>query len=287
MSDVSETLLSPVPEAKLADWLRGRGRKIVCHRGRYWETSGIQGYYRPIHWMARMVASEATRPTPFAWGFWTTLAVSDAGFANGALPVHVLDNYKQYDLQSLSSKRRNKVRNCLKKVKFIQISDPDLLYEQGYEVLISNVQRTGFGKVPTYVDYKKDVEQYFIHHPGVLIGGLIDGKLAGYAFAYAIGSTAYIDSLYLTTESLSSNIGTAMVFELIQMFRRSNEIKEVINSPHIIENASLSKFKKEMGFSVLHVPTRRWFAPPLEKILIEGYMRKKRPHGYYRLCGHY
>lgn len=39
--------------------------------------------------------------------------------------------------------------------------------------------------------------------------------------------------------------------------------------------------KADLGFDVHYIPSRVWFAP-----LCAGIVRQRRPHAYYRLCGH-
>jgi hypothetical protein len=278
--DTAESIIISLSEKELVDWRREQGVKVVEHCGRYWVAKPT-GFYHPIHWMARMTAEQATRPTALCWGFRTTLCDAGAKISNATMPVHILSNVKNYDMNALSSNRRNTLRRCWKRVQIVDVLKPDLLKQQGYDVLISANKRTHYGEVPTLEQYCKNVESHFNPKRTLILAGLIDGKLGGYVSGLVIGKTSYIDSIALATNALRTNIGTGLIFELIQVFRRSATILEVIYGMDSRENQTLAMFKESMGFPVFHVPARAWFMP-----LVQAYIKKKRPDAYYRLTGH-
>ncbi len=280
MRPAFDATIKSLTEAEMAFWLKERGSFVVNHRGRYW-LGGPPGFFQAVDWLARMDSEEATRPKAWCWGFRTPLCEKDAHLANATLPVHLMKDIEGYGMDSLSSRQRNKVRNCQKRVEFVQILQPDLLHEQGYEVVLSAQKRNGYGKVLTLRQYRKDIRHYFNPSRSLVLGGLIDGKLGGYIVSHAVGSTAYVDQIHLATESLHTNIGLGLFFEWMQVCQRSGIIREVVHSPHVPENAGLTRHKKELGFSVTHIPTRVWFMP-----MAEEFIRKRRPHAYYRLTGH-
>jgi hypothetical protein len=280
VADASRAVLTPISEPDRAAWLHDQGRKVVCHRGRYWTTTPA-GFYHPVHHLARMTAEQATRPTPFCWGYRTTLADDQAHAANATLPVHLLPGMDDYDLQALSPRRRNKVRNSRKQVTFIEFLGPDLLYEQGYEVVLSAHKRTSYGKLPSPAEFRQQIAAFFQPRRGLILGGLVDGRLCGFMTSYAVDATAYVDDVFLRNACLKSNIGIGLFFEWVQACRRSGRIREVVHGLHAREDASLCEFKEGLGLTVVHLPVRIWFAP-----LTETLVRIKRPHAYYRLTGH-
>jgi len=97
---------------------------------------------------------------------------------------------------------------------------------------------------------------------------------------YAIGSTAYMDSLILATEYLSTQIGTALVYDFVQICRRSSGIHEVVYGLHSREDSNLVIFKERMGFPVVHIPSIVHIDP-----FISTMLRRYKPHVYYRLTG--
>jgi len=114
----------------------------------------------------------------------------------------------------------------------------------------------------------------------VFLAGRINGNIGGYLTAHAIDGTAYIDSVVLATEALPTNIGTGLVFELMQICRRSQGIREVCYGLDAPEDVSLGKFKDGMGFSAVKVLARVGMVPGLKT-----FIQWRRPTAYYRLFG--
>ncbi len=277
--DVSEAVLTSMTEEEFANWRREQGAHVACHRGRYWEEIR-PGFYQPIHWMARLSAEQATRPAPLSWGFRATLCEDEAA-ANGSMPVHLLSDVEDYDLQSLPSTRRRHIRKCHKRVKIVELTSPALLQEQGYEVLLSAVTRTGYGKLPSRKDYLAGLADYITPGRRLVLAGLIGDKLGGYFTGYAVSGTAYMEDTIIATEALSTDMSSGLQFEFVQVCRRSGEIREIVSGQHSPEDSGLCAFKEEMGFPVKHVPTKVRMNPIMGK-----FIRWCRPHVYYRLTGH-
>jgi hypothetical protein len=227
-----------------------------------------------------MRASEASAPSNLAWGFRTTLHDDDRGIANGSMPIHLLTDVENYDISVLSSKKRNKLRNCRKKVNLVQILKPDLLKQQGYQVYRSAQQRTGYGRKLTLDEFHNIVDGYFNLKNQLVLGGLVNGELGGYVLANALGDTAYINAVNLDSAALSTNIGTCLIYSLVQACRRSGCIRKVVYGQDTPEDRPLTLYKVEMGFPVVHVPSRVWLAPIFKTIV-----RHHRPYAYYRLTG--
>lgn len=280
--DVSEAVLSSMTEEEFAKYSRHKGNHVVHHRGRYWEET-FPGLYQPVHLLARLSAEQVTRPSLLCWGFRAALSEDDVAAANGSIPVHLLSNVEDYSLETLASKRRNQLRKCCKLVKIVQVIGPALLQEQGYEVLVSSLQRTNnpYRKMPSREDYLAEIADWNTHKNELIIAGLIGDKLGGYLTGYAVDGIGYMESVDLLTEALATNISTGLYFEFVQACRRSGKIREIVNSPHMPEDPALGNFKEGMGFPVKHIPTKVRMNP-----IIEKYIRYRRPRGYYRLTGY-
>jgi hypothetical protein len=279
MRDVSEAVLTSMTEEECANWRHQQLAHIVYHRGRYWEEIR-SGFYQPIHWLARLSAKQATRPVQLCWGFRGALHEDEAVAANGSMPVHLLSNIESYDLQNFSSKRRFHIRKCRKLVKIVEVVSPTLLQEQGYKVVLSAITRTAYSKAPAKEDYLKSLaHDYITPRHRLILAGLIDAKLGGYLTAYAVNGTAYIEHVYIATEALPTSIGSGLIFEFVQICRRS-KIHEVAYGQHSREDRALCVFKEGMGFPVKHIPTKVCMNP-----IIGQFIHWYRPHAYYRLTG--
>ncbi len=273
--DVSQALIVSITEEELANRLVQQGKVVICHQGFYWEQT-IPGFYQPIHLMSGLSVKSATRPTPFCWGFRAALCKDDTAIANGAIPIHLLSNVEDYDLQSLSSNRRSHLRKCSRMVKIVELTDSQILHEQGYEVFASAVKRTGYGKIKNYLAQIANIDFGYC----LVIAGLIDGKLGGYLVGYAINEIAYIHEVNISTEALSTCISTGLHFEFVQACRRSDKIRAVVHGLHAKEDEALCVFKAGMGFPVNSIPAKVQINP-----IIGKFIRWRYPYKYYRLTG--
>ncbi len=277
-----ETTIVSLTEKELADWRRRNGGRIIEHHGRYWDVLH-KGFAFSIHWLARMTASEARWPSPLCWGYRTTLTDDASARANAFMPAHLSQNVAGYDMQFLPSKRRNQLRGCQRQVEIVEVLDPAYLREHAYPVSLSASKRTGFFEYGRPLNPEQFAQRVTGEvHPGhsLVLAGLVNGQLGGYVSAFAVDGTAYVNRVILATEALRTNIGTGLIFELMQVCRRAGTIREVVYGLHSREDAALCKFKEEMGFPVVKIPARVGMLPFLQN-LIHWY----RPHVYYRLFG--
>lgn len=278
--DVSAAAFAVLTEKELAERRRAEGVRVVEHAGHYWEQVGAPGFFQPVHLLARLTPEEATRPTPFSWGYRAALTPEHAGAANGTVPIVRLPGLEDYDVNSLSSNRKNRLRKCQRSVRFVQLRGPELLLEQGYEVVIDALSRTRHKPPPSRERYAAEVKKYFQGGHWCVLAGLIDGRLGGFADGYAVDGIAYGVNAYYASWALPTNISTGLVFEFAQICRRLKTVQTMVVGLHAPEIPQLSQFKDDMGFVVEHVPIK-WDMNVLARRLI----RWRRPHAYYRLTG--
>jgi hypothetical protein len=280
MREVSAAVFEVLTERELAERRREEGARVIEHGGRYWEESGAPGFFQPVHLLARLTPEEATRPTPLSWGYRAALTPEDAEAANGCIPVMRLADLTSYDVDSLSSSRRNRLRKCQRLVSVVQLTGPDLLEAQGYELVVEALSRTGHRKPPSREDYIAQVRRYFQGNHWCVLAGLIDGRLGGYRISYAVDGIAYGVSSYYATWALPTNISTGMMFEFAQLCRRTPQVRMFVSGLHSREDAGLRQFKEDMGFVLERMPSR-WRM----NVLARAFIRWNRPHAYYRLTG--
>lgn len=276
---VSDAVLRILTEDELAAMHRAEGMRLVQRRGRWWEEVK-PGYYRAIHWMARQRQSEIGRPAAFCWAFRTTLHDEDAHLANGRLPVHLLTDLENYDIETLPGKLRNKLRKSTKFNQIVQVTDPGLLRDQGYGVRSSVTERRGIWSLPSKEKYLAGLDDYIGNACRLVLAGLTKGRLSGYLDAFAVGGTAYIDHVYLHSDALPTEVGTGLVFELVQACRRTGTIREIVYGIDLPSEPSLKHYKTKMGFPVVMIPQFFWLLQPAAAL-----MRRWRPEAHYRLTG--
>ncbi|MGY1716414.1 hypothetical protein ACI78R_18270 [Geodermatophilus sp. SYSU D01106] len=279
LRDAGECRVPDLVEATWADHLRARGRRIVRHRGRFWQQ--LQpGFYRPVHDMARLSAREATRPTMACWGFQARLTEADCSAANAAIPTHLIPDLGGFDETSLPKTRRHALRKARERTHLVELTGPSLLREQGYEVLVSAHQRTGYGTLPSRSAYLTSVEHLVAPATGVVLAGIVDGRLGGYLTGHAVDGTAYAATSVVATWALRSNVATGLHYEFLHACRRAGTITEVVDGLHAREDEGLTRHKEMNGIPVVGVPARVTMVPGAAALI-----RRRSPHKYYRLTG--
>ncbi|RKH58447.1 hypothetical protein [Corallococcus llansteffanensis] len=280
LRDATEAHFTCLTEREFAERQREEGARVISHRGRYWTQLGAPGFFQPIHMLARLTPEEATPPTLLAWGYRAALTPETASAANGMLPVVRLKDLDTYDMDRLTSNRRNKLRKAQRLVRIVQLTGPALLLEQGYGVVREALARTQHKQPPTLDEYLKDVRKYFISDHWCVLAGLIDGKLGGYADGYVVDGVAYGINAYYASWALPTNISTGMNYAFAQLCRRLKGVTTLVNGLHAREVPELVQFKDDMGYVVDSIPIK-WGMNPVAQALI----RWRRPHAYYRLTG--
>jgi hypothetical protein len=278
--DTSAATFAVLTEKELAERRRAEGVRVIEHAGHYWEQVGAPGFFQPVHLLARLTPEEATCPTPLSWGFRAALTPESADAANGMVPIVRLPSLEDYDLNSLSSSRRNKIRRCQQIARIVQLTGPGLLLEQGHDVVVDALSRTRHKAPPSRDAYISEVKSYFQGGHWCVLAGVIDGRLGGYVDGYVVDGVAYGCRAYYATWALPTNISTTLTFEFAQICRRLKTVHTVVNGLHSREDAQLSRFKEEMGFIVDRIPIK-WSM----NVLARTFIRWRRPHAYYRLTG--
>jgi hypothetical protein len=277
--DVGEACVPVVGETVMAEKLRRDGKHVVVHEGRYWADSRL-GFYRPVNDLARLSVDEATWPTIRAWGFRACLTDSDARHANGALPAHLVSDLDGFDEELLSSSQRYKLRKARRKAKIVELTGPALLHDQGYEVLVSARKRTGYGALPSRAGYLAALGRFGEPGGGIVLAGLIGGRLGGYITGYAVDGTAYVGTVVIATEALSTHVSTGLTYEFVFACRRSGNIHELVHGLHAPEDEGLCRYKEWLSLPVRHLPSRVKMVPAAA-----AFIRRRSPHVYYRMTG--
>jgi hypothetical protein len=277
--DVGECRVPDVSEAEWARHLRSRGRRVVLHRGRFWRQL-YPGFYRPVHDMARLSAHEATRPALACWGFQARLTDADTHRANAAIPTHLVTDLDGFDEASLPKTRRHALRKARERARMVELTGPALLREQGYDVLVSAQERTGYGRLPSREAYLASLDHPPGPAAGVVLAGLVDGRLGGYLTGHAVDGTAYAVTSVVATWALRSNLATGLHYEFLHACRRAKTIREIVDGLHARENEGLCRNKEMLGVPLVGVPARVSMAPGTAALI-----RRRDPHKYYRLTG--
>lgn len=277
--DILEAEVRVLTEAELATWQRERGAKVMETGGRYWcETS--PGFYQGTHWCAAVRASEARPPTRIRWAYRIALRPEDSHAANARFPLVILRNLAEYDESCLSRSARYNLNKARRRVRVVQLTEPGLLREQGYDVYLSASQRVGRDRVLSPREYHDRVDR-FVREPRRLVAAALFGeRLAGYWESFAVDGIAYVWNVHVATEFADTNASIGLQFAALQAYRRSGLVHTVVNGMDTPEREGLMSFKIRLGFAVERLPARMWMLPPAKLAL-----RRMRPWPHYRLTG--
>jgi hypothetical protein len=274
----AEAIVRSLSEEELAAWRLARGERVVERHGRHWRMSR-PGFWEPLHWLARIPAEEAQRPGA-CLGFRATLRDEDATSANATLSAHVLAHVADWGPHLLSKNRRYRLRKATSSVEVVELTSSGLLEEQGHDVIVSSLARTGAGAAPSRQTYVSGLARDDVGGRLTFLAGLVDGRLTGYIGGWAVEGTAYFQRLHIRTEALASQVGTALVFAFVEACQRGGDVHEVVNGLHSPEDEGLTAYKERIGFPVRRFPARVWLVPGALPAL-----RRLRPHAAYRLTG--
>jgi hypothetical protein len=278
-SGPSDPELVVMTQAELASMYAEEGGTVVLRDGRYWRAV-YPGFYQPIHLLARARAAEVRRPARLCWGYRAALVEDDAHLANGSIPVHLLGEIGTFTEGILNRNRSRDLRRCRQTVELVQLRDPALLVEQGYDVFMSAMRRVAYWKPLTATQYRTRMEQRSRDERRLIVAGLVDGKLGGYLESYAVDGVLYTHELLVATEALPTGIGTGLYVETITIGARAGTVRDVCVGLHTPEHPDLCAFKAGLGFRVVHVPALRSIPAP-----IGAYIKARRPAVHYRLTG--
>ena len=278
---IGEALVVVKSEAALAHQLRERGVRTALAKGRHWlHVGGL--FWQPVHWLARLSASEVARPHPLCLGFASTVRVEDEGVATGCMPLHLLSgaDLEAYDVATLPAKRRNQLRKAWKVVQVVDMRDPTPHLRRLHEVTCSAIERFRGSRLPAFERMASGLVRRVRDDKDLLVAGFVEGTLAGYFLVSCVEDVAYIDQVMLDTKYLSSDIGTGLTYETVMVLKRHGGLRHVVYGRHSSERPQLSKFKEGMGFKVVAWPVKYWLAP-----LLRHYLTWRAPYKLYRLTG--
>jgi hypothetical protein len=277
--DVAAARMPVVTEAEMGTYLARHGTRVVEHHNRLWSPA-LPGFFRPVHLLARLTAREATLPTRWAWGFQACLTDGEAPHADAAVPVHLVSDLDAFDESRLSRNRRRSLRKAREHVRFVQLTGPDLLLREGYAVLRSAHERSGAGWLPGPREYRAQAGRVGDPAHGIVIAGLVEGRLAGYTSGHAVDGTAYARDMVVASWALDTGISTGLTFEFFWACRRNDAVREVVDGLHAREDEGLCRYKEMAGIPLRRVPARLWTVPGAAAL-----MRRRDPDKFYRLSG--
>ncbi|GHA27799.1 GNAT family N-acetyltransferase [Oceanisphaera arctica] len=281
VNDINDFVLIPPSTDQFVNWRNNSGHHLIRRGDTCWDEVK-KGFFQPFHLIGKLSYTQFKRPASLLWGYRAALLDKDIDCANGFIPVHRMSSPESFSLKDLSPSRRNELNRSLRKVKWFQVESIDAFHQPAYRILNSSLARTRHMPLPSRCEFYEYCKRNV--NPGdnsrVLVSAFVEGELAGFTNIYCVDEVAYLDNLFISSEYLKTGIGAGFYYLGIDICKRSQKIKSIINGMHCIENEGVSFYKRQFGFDIAMIPARVEINPVVSHML-----RKYYPHKYYRLTG--
>lgn len=272
----------------LADSLISQGIDVVERDGTFWVSDGRAGFFRPLHKVWRLRGQDLKRPHWSSLAYVAVLASVDQSYANAKLGVHMLVDPHAFAIAKLPETRRRNLKKCRRLVEIGRLTDPELIARDGFAVHQSAMQRTGYGfsEYASPEGYREWMVRRASDLGRIVLVGLIDGQLVGYLEGWIVENrgfdTAYINTLTLHSDHLSSQVGTGLVVDFIEICKCLPTVAEIVYGYEVEGDSALERFKQGMGFPVFHLPSHIWMLGPGRHLV-----RRLMSHRYRQFTGDY
>ena len=279
--DLAELDLEPASESQYADWILKHGGQVKEYKGRFWKHRW--GFFQPIHYLARFHEGEIGKPGTLCWGYRAALHSESLHLANGGIPMHVHENLPSFGAYKLCKESRWNLRKCLKHLHIAPVMSSELISENGFELLKSTFERTGYGYriILDKKNYKKWIDKHLNQSFIKIIGGFIEGRLVSFLIVFIIEDAAYLDAILMNDKARALQANSGLQFSIMRYLSKNiPSVFHVFDGLHIPEHPKLEKYKSKWSFDLKKIPAHFWIAPGCRSIIKFSF-----PHKHYRLTG--
>ncbi|HPG41151.1 MAG TPA: hypothetical protein PLP19_10860 [bacterium] len=255
--DISIVTLNSFTPAEHVQWRRKCGKTIIESHGVYWQEIK-RGFYQPSHLLYKCRPEQIALPKLMAWGVRAALTDEYISQANSHFNVHTISDLQNYDLEQWSSNRRNQYRRSMKRCRFVEILDKDILLQEGFAVVRDSFARIGHDRgTPDENNYRNKCCNYLNdgQNRNMILAGLVDGKLGGIFEVYAVDGFAYLETANFADFALSSYVSIGLHYEFIQVCRRSPAIHTLVHGQVAADDEGLRTYKKSLNFNEQSIPS--------------------------------
>ncbi|RJO60861.1 hypothetical protein C4544_04265 [candidate division WS5 bacterium] len=257
------------------------GYDVHCNDQIWWiERSPF--FYEPVVPL-QVLKRGAAKPKTYKSLLGYSHLVSSEKDSNACTSVMLLreEQLKNYSMQSLSSKRRNKVRKGLRLTKNIKIESIENVLDDMKQIAISKAIRTGRGKSPEYYvthyeEWKADIIKQFNIDKGKkeYWGSFYNGNLIAFMTVVPINGTMMINQGSSHTDHLDKCPNDALRYTFLEYCKTVKECQQVISGLWSDNKPTLNEFKESYGFEKVDLPLYiRDNFPMLRKLLMMKQLR--------------
>ena len=208
--------------------------------------------------------------------------VDDDSQANSHLVINTIFDLKDYGIASVSSKRRNKIRQGLK---YCRLEAPSRIDKKTLDVCRANwddlSERTGW-KHAAREGVFDDTWRMVLDCPGssiILAREKASGEVVGFLIVKIIGDTAYNDTIAVGTNNLRTRANDALRYAFLANATKIPGVTKAYSAPTSFMGG-LEEFKKALGYVPHPFPTNLRLRPGTGFVL-----RLLFPSKYRRLTG--
>jgi|SRR5271165_562581 len=194
--------------------------------------------------------------------------------SEGARSTEYVCDDREYGLESLDAKARNKVRQGLKNC-VVRPVEFDLLKREGCDINRSVFERQG-RHGPAFLRQQRNWKQYLTaceKMPDVeAFGAFVNDRLCAYTLVVTIDDYAYTYHPFAESASLQFRPMNALIFSVTQVLLRRPGVRRIsYGLEALASQPALEEFKAGMGFRGVPIG-RRIMLNPLARPLVSGQM---------------
>lgn len=276
-------------EARAAEYYDSIGQACRLVEGRYWRAQPVRhpehfgapgsapgraAVFRPVDLLAPVERVPRRRDFPDSLGF---LAIAPQGPTT--LPLNVIPDVQSYGRPRLSRARWGTLRMSRNRCDTVQLTDPDLLLDQGLAVEQSAAGRTGQSIDGSATAFRDRILSAWEAGPEICVAATCRGRLGGFLTGHCIGARGYFTQVVMADWALRWGAGTAMYWAMIHLMK-SQGVQEIMLGYWVPELRALAQFKRSMGSRVQQRPA----ASSVNRLAML-YARLRLPASYARLGG--
>lgn len=167
--------------------------------------------------------------------------------------MHMAVGSEAFDIETLSSNRRSKVRRGLKRNEIVRVDNVEPYIDQLKDVVISARERTGDGKPVSY--YQNNFEEWknYILRLAPMKDrdfwlAFQEDKVAAYFHVTIVGDLCMVGAAKSHSDYLKHYPNDALVFSVLDYAINKKKCKTIVYGDWVESDAHLNKFKEGYGF---------------------------------------
>ncbi len=264
-------------ESEYAAQLVSLGGKVHFHDGVWW-LRVKRGFCRPV-WRNRCFAPKAVKPNfieAFLGYAHGTDVLQDSGVSYKVMRRDLGDD-NSFDISSLSSNRRSKIRRGLKRIDVRLVDDIQPMLPRMMEVVVDARNRTGSGLSVQYYErhgasWQKTIQKLAGMKDNYFLVALKEGVVVAYYHLVVVGKTMSITAAKSHTDYLKEYPNDALIFTALDNAYNHWGCNSVWFGDYA-DDPTLNQFKQGYGFQCVEIPKYECLRPGVG--IVKRFIKKR------------